>query len=251
MSRVAIVTGGGTGIGAATARRLASVGLDLVLVGRRADPLEALRAELGGEPLVIAADVADPGATSAIAEAAHRRFGRIDVIVNNAAVIETGPIESFTREAFDYHYAANVAGPFFLVSAALVALRAGEDPAIVNISSSVGSIVKPGNMLYGSTKAALEYLTRAWAYELAADGIRVNCIAPGPVDTPIHATYSDDLAATHADLARRIPLGRMGTAEDIAAWVWWLTAPESSWTTGNVIHADGGQVLGLPESAGG
>ena len=112
-------------------------------------------------------------------------------------------------------------------------------------------MVKPGTTLYGSTKAALEYLTRAWAYELAADGIRVNGIAPGPVDTPIHATYSDDLDATYAGLARRIPLARMGTVDDIAAWVWFLVAPESAWTTGNVIHVDGGQVLGLPESAGG
>jgi NAD(P)-dependent dehydrogenase (short-subunit alcohol dehydrogenase family) len=122
---------------------------------------------------------------------------------------------------------------------------------VINISSSVGSIIKPGNMLYGSTKAALEYLTRAWAYELAADGIRVNCIAPGPVDTPIHATYSDDLATTYADLARRIPLARMGQVEDVAAWAWILASPETAWTTGNVIHVDGGQVLGLPESAGG
>ena len=112
-------------------------------------------------------------------------------------------------------------------------------------------MVKPGTMLYGSTKAALEYLTRAWAYELGADGIRVNCIAPGPVDTPIHATYSDDLDATYADLARRVPLGKMGHVDDIAAWVRFLVSPESAWTTGNVIHADGGQVLGLPPSAGG
>ena len=80
-------------------------------------------------------------------------------------------------------------------------------------------------MLYGSSKAALEYLTRAWASELAADRIRVNCIAPGPVDTPIHATYSDDLEATYADLARRIPLQRMGQPADLAAWVWFLVSP--------------------------
>ena len=252
MSRVAIITGAGTGIGAASARLLAARGLDVVLVGRRAEPLQAVSAELGDRgALAVAADVGAPSAPALIVERALERFGRIDVIVNNAAVIRTGSLESFARATFDHHYQVNVGGPFFLLAAALPSLRASPDAAVVNISSSVGSIVKPGNMLYGSTKAALEYLTRAWAYELAPDGIRVNCIAPGPVDTPIHATYSDDLEATYADLARRIPLQRMGRAEDVAAWVWFLAAPESSWSTGNVVHVDGGQVLGLPESAGG
>jgi NAD(P)-dependent dehydrogenase (short-subunit alcohol dehydrogenase family) len=247
VARVAIVTGAGSGIGAAVARRLAGHGLDLVLVGRRRGPLQAVSDELGGRPLVVPADMGDPGVPSDVVHRAVDRFGRIDVIVNNAAVIETGPLDAFSRASFERHYAVNVAGPFFLVSSALPELRASEDAAVVNISSSVGSIIKPGNMLYGSTKAALEYLTRAWAYELAAARIRVNCIAPGPVDTPIHATYSDDLESTYADLARRIPLSRMGHVDDIAAWVWFLVAPESRWTTGNVIHVDGGQVLGMPE----
>jgi NAD(P)-dependent dehydrogenase (short-subunit alcohol dehydrogenase family) len=251
VSRVAIVTGGGTGIGAAAAHVLAAHGLDVVLVGRRPEPLETVRAEIGGRAIAIAADVGAREAPRHIVSEALRAFGRLDVLVNNAAVIQNGPLESFSRETFDQHYAVNVGGPFFLLAAALPALRESPDAAVVNLSSSVGSIVKPGSMLYGSTKAALEYLTRAWAYELAADGIRVNAIAPGPVDTPIHTTYSHDLDETYADLARRIPLGRMGTVDDIAAWVWFLVAPESAWTTGNVIHVDGGQVLGLPESAGG
>jgi NAD(P)-dependent dehydrogenase (short-subunit alcohol dehydrogenase family) len=252
VSRVAVVTGAGTGIGAAAAKLLVSHGLDVVLVGRRPDLLESVRAEVGGDrALAVAADVGKADAPRRIIDETLRAFGRIDVLVNNAAVIQNGPLESFTRETFDEHYAVNVAGPFFLLAAALTALRQSPDAAIVNVSSSVGSIVKPGSMLYGSTKAALEYLTRAWAYELAEDRIRVNCIAPGPVDTPIHTTYSDDLEATYADLARRIPLHRMGVVDDIAAWVWLLVAPETAWTTGNVIHVDGGQVLGLPESAGG
>jgi meso-butanediol dehydrogenase/(S,S)-butanediol dehydrogenase/diacetyl reductase len=251
MSRVAVVTGGGTGIGAAGARMLAANGLEVVLVGRRPEPLESVRAEIGGRTLAIVADVGDPDAPQRVVDKTVRAFGRLDVLVNNAAVIRNGPLESFTREVFDWHYACNVGGPFFLLSAALPALRESSDAAVVNVSSSVGSIVKPGSMLYGSTKAALEYLTRAWAYELADDRIRVNCIAPGPVDTPIHATYTDDLDAAYADLARRVPLGRMGHVDDIAAWIWFLVAPESAWTTGNVIHVDGGQVLGLPASAGG
>jgi NAD(P)-dependent dehydrogenase (short-subunit alcohol dehydrogenase family) len=250
-SRVAIVTGGGTGIGAAAAKLLAANGLGVVVVGRRRELLDSVCAELGDSAVAVAADLGDPDAPASVVEQALAVFGRVDVIVNNAAVIRTGPIDSVTRDELDHHYAVNVAGPFFLLAAALPSLRASEDAAVVNVSSSVGSIVKPGSMLYGSTKAALEYLTRAWAYELAEDGIRVNCIAPGPVDTPIHATYSDDLDATYADLARRIPLQRMGTVDDIAAWVWFLVAPESRWTTGNVIHVDGGQVLGLPASAGG
>jgi NAD(P)-dependent dehydrogenase (short-subunit alcohol dehydrogenase family) len=251
VSRVAIVTGAGSGIGAAAARLLAANGI-VVVVGRRPEPLQAVVDEIGADrALAIPVDIGEPEAPKQVVAQTLKRFGRIDVVVNNAAVIETGRLDSFSRASFDRHYAVNVGGPFFLVAAALPALRAAEDPAVVNISSSVGSIVKPGNMLYGSTKAALEYLTRAWAYELAADRIRVNCIAPGPVDTPIHATYSSDLQATYADLARRIPLNRMGHVDDIAAWVWFLVAPESRWTTGNVIHVDGGQVLGLPESAGG
>jgi NAD(P)-dependent dehydrogenase (short-subunit alcohol dehydrogenase family) len=251
MSRVAIVTGAGSGIGAASAKLLAANGHDVVLVGRRPEPLEAVRAGLAGNPLALSADLGERAAPAEVVERTLSRFGRIDVIVNNAAVIEESRIDTVTRETFDHHYAVNVAGPFFLVAAALPALRIAEDAAVVNISSSVGSMVKPGTTVYGSTKAALEYLTRAWAYELAADRIRVNAIAPGPVDTPIHATYTDDLAATYADLARRIPLGRMGSTEDIAAWVWFLVAPQTRWSTGNVIHADGGQVLGLPASAGG
>ncbi len=178
-------------------------------------------------------------------------FGRLDVLVNNAAVIANGPFERFTIDQFDRHVAVNLRAPFFLSQEAMPALRRGESPAIVNISSSVASIVKPETTLYSTTKAGLEYLTRATAYELAQWRIRVNCIAPGPIDTPIHATYLDDLEAGYRDLARRIPLGRMGRVDDVARWVAWLASSDTEWTTGNVIHVDGGQVLGIPAAAGG
>jgi NAD(P)-dependent dehydrogenase (short-subunit alcohol dehydrogenase family) len=186
-----------------------------------------------------------------VVERALATFGQIDVIVNNAAVIEPGPLEAVTRASLDEHYAVNVAGPFMLVVAALASLRQSPDAAVVNVSSSLGTIVMADTTLYGSTKAALDYLTRAWAYELAGDGIRVNGVAPGGIDTPIHETYSDDVEATRAELARRLPIGRLGRAEEVAAWIWSLVAPETRFTTGTVIHVDGGHVLGLPVSAGG
>ncbi len=251
MSGVAIITGGGSGVGAAGAARLAADGFRVVLVGRRAEPLATVCASIGERALAITADLAAPESAELIVSRALDAFGGIDVLVNNAAVIATGSLEAVTRAQFDHHYAVNVAGPMFVLAAALPTLRASGDASVINISSSVGSIVKSGTMLYGSSKAALEYLTRAWAYELAPQRIRVNCLAPGPVDTPIHATYSQDLPATYADLARRIPLGRMGHVDDVATWVSFLASSNTAWTTGNIIHVDGGQVLGLPPSAGG
>jgi meso-butanediol dehydrogenase / (S,S)-butanediol dehydrogenase / diacetyl reductase len=248
--RVAVVTGAGTGIGAAAARLLAANGCAVVLVGRREQQLRDAATELGAAEVVVA-DLAEPDAPQRVVDATLAAFGRLDVLVNNAAVIRNGPFGEFTLGDFDRHVAVNLRAPFFLTQAALPLLREGDAPAVVNVSSSVGSIVKPGTTLYSVTKAGLEYLTRANAYELAQWGIRVNCIAPGPVDTPIHATYMDDLEVGYADLARRIPLGRMGRVEDIARWIWLLAAPDTDWTTGNVVHVDGGQVLGIPEAAGG
>jgi NAD(P)-dependent dehydrogenase (short-subunit alcohol dehydrogenase family) len=248
--RTVIVTGAGTGVGAATARLFAAHEHAVVLVGRRHALLEQVAADLE-HALVVADDLADPAVPGRLIEAARAAFGGVDVLVNNAAVIWNGAFADFTLAQFDEHVAVNVRAPFLLTQAALPALREGRAPAIVNVSSSIGSIVKPKTTLYAMTKAALEYLTRATAYELAEEGVRVNAVALGPVDTPIHATYADDLEAAYSDLARRVPLGRMGTPEDVARWIWWLSSPDTEWTTGAIVPVDGGQVLGIPEAAGG
>jgi NAD(P)-dependent dehydrogenase (short-subunit alcohol dehydrogenase family) len=248
--RVAVVTGAGTGIGAEAARLLGVNGCAVVLVGRREEMLREVAADLDAAAVVVA-DLCSRDTPQRVVDQTLATFGRLDILVNNAAVIRNGRFDSFTADEFDVHVAVNLRAPFFLTQAALPALREGDAPAVVNISSSVGSMVKPGTTLYSVTKAGLEYLTRANAYELAQWHIRVNCIAPGPVDTPIHATYMDDLDTGYRDLSRRIPLGRIGGVADVARWVWWLAAPDTDWTTGNVIHVDGGQVLGIPEAAGG
>jgi NAD(P)-dependent dehydrogenase (short-subunit alcohol dehydrogenase family) len=241
-----IVTGAGSGIGAATARRLAAAGAGVVLVGRRAEALETqakVIAEAGGIAHCVPADLALPDSSQVIAAACRDRFGRIDGLVNNAAVVRHRPIAEWTTEGFDEHVATNVRAPYFLIQAVLPDLLASPVRSVVNISSSSGALQLTGQSVYGTTKAALDYLTKSLAGELAPAGVRVNCIAPGPIDTPIHATWADDLDQAYRWLAEQVPLGRIGSAEEVARWIALLLSPFSSFLTGAVIPLDGGQVL--------
>ena len=249
--RVAIITGGGSGIGEATAKLLAAEGLGVAIVGRTPEKLQGVVDEIeasGGRAWAVPADLADPGAAASIVERVHEAAGRIDIVVNNAAAIRVGTIEQFDRDELDRHLATNIRSPFLLVSEALPYLRQSPAAAVVNISSTIGSpLVKPGNVVYGLTKASLEYFTRAAAHELSVYGIRVNCVSPGSVVTPIHLEWAGDLEYAKEHLKERIPLGRMGEPEEIAIWIWQLVRPETVWCTGATIHVDGGQALGLPE----
>lgn len=245
-ARTAIVTGAGSGIGAAVARRLAADGLAVMLVGRRPEPLAEVQKaieHLGGTACAKPTDISDPDAPGRLVDDTLAVFGRIDVIVNNAAVIRTHPLAEFPAEEFDRHFATNVRGPFLLIQQALAALRRSPNASVVNISSSSGTIVRPEQSVYGMTKAALEYLTRSLAAELAPDRIRINCIAPGPVDTPIHETWAKSREAAHAWLAPQIPLGRIGTADEVAVWVARFCDDNAAWITGAVLPVDGGQAL--------
>jgi NAD(P)-dependent dehydrogenase (short-subunit alcohol dehydrogenase family) len=241
-----IVTGASSGIGAATAAQLGAAGASVVLVGRREEPLKAqadLVVQAGGQALSVPANMAEPDSPARIAAACRERFGRIDGVVNDAAVVRHRALQDWETADFDEHVATNVRGPYFLIQAALPDLKASPIKSVVNISSSSGTLHLSGQSIYGMTKAALNYLTISLAGELAPSGVRVNCIGPGPVDTPIHQTWADDLEAAYRWLADQVPLGRIGVADEVARWITFLLSPISSFMTGAVIPLDGGQVI--------
>jgi len=243
---VIIVTGAGSGIGAAAARQLGAAGARVALVGRREGPLGEVAAKIqsaGGDALCVPADLADPASPQRITAACLDHYGQIDGLVNNAAVVRHKPLGDWDVAGFDEHVATNIRAPFFLIQAALPALQESRVRAVVNISSSSGTLHRVGQSVYAMTKSALDYLTRTLAGELAPLGVRVNGIAPGPIDTPIHATWADDLDEAYRWLGGQVPLGRIGTPDEVALWILLLLSPAASFLTGAVIPLDGGQVI--------
>jgi NAD(P)-dependent dehydrogenase (short-subunit alcohol dehydrogenase family) len=246
--RVAIVTGAASGIGEATALLLASRGLRVALVARREDRLEAVvRAivDAGGRALAVPADLSRAEAPTEIVDSVLAAFEQVDVIVNNAASFVLKRVEDFTREEFDDHVAVNVRAPYFLVQAALPALRASPAPVVVNVSSAAAVMYRDGQTVYGLTKAALEHLTMNMAAELARDRVRVVCVRPGPVATEIHTAVPDPEERLRV-LGTLVPLGRVGQPDEIALWVGHLVDLRSDWVTGSVVTVDGGRALGPP-----
>jgi meso-butanediol dehydrogenase/(S,S)-butanediol dehydrogenase/diacetyl reductase len=248
--RAAIVTGSGSGIGAATARLLGSRGMTVALVGRRRELLEQVAAEIDAGPgsaLVVQEDLADPDAPRRIVEAVLDRAGRLDVIVNNAAHYRLTLVEDVTLAELDAHLVVNLRAPYQLVQAGLAALKASPAAVVVNLSSAAAAMYRRRQTVYGMTKAGIEHLTKNLAAELAPHGIRVNCIRPGPVDTPIHRAAVADPEARLRELGQLVPLGRVGQPEEIALWIGHLVDTDATWVTGAVFVIDGGRVLGPRE----
>lgn len=248
--KVAVVTGASRGIGAACAMDLARAGFQIFLVADGTEEeLRALTADCEnlhpqrsrcGYGIF---DLADPAAAEAIANAAYNELGRIDVLVNNAAIRIRHPFGAFTSDEFDKVFAVNIRAVVLLSQAVLPFMREMGGGRIIHMASQLGMVADPGSALYGMSKAAMIHLTRVMALELAAENIIVNAVSPGPVGTEY---YLQRLSREPDLLERRlsaVPAKRLGTPEEIAAAVTFLASTDATYIQGHNLVADGGYIV--------
>ncbi len=240
---VAVVTGGGRGIGEGIARTLAAAGAKVVVAARRSDEIDAVAAQIvadGGQAVAVPTDVTDDAAVEALARAAVDTFGRLSIWVNNAGGSPARlPLTELSRADWDNCIALNETAVWIGIVAAARHMDTG---SIVNISSGAGTGPVPGSGHYGAAKAAVNSLTQTASAELAPR-IRVNGVAPGAVPTEIFRTalgIADDDALAAAEQAWNIPLGRFGTPLDMGSAVLFLCSPAASWITGETLRVGGG-----------
>lgn len=239
--KVALVTGGLSGIGAAIARRMATEGATVIAADRATDVRT-----LGDGPIApLHVDVAEPDSVAAMVAAVLDRHGRIDCMVNSAGIGSDIPFLDTPIETFDRIMAVNLRGSFLVGQATARAMARTGGGVIVNIASVSGMTGNLGRSAYGASKGGVVMLSRVMAVDLAAYGIRVNVLAPGPVDTPLSVQMHD--AATRSQWTSRVPLGRYGQPDEMAGAAVFLCSEDASYVTGHVLVADGGFLgSGLP-----
>jgi NAD(P)-dependent dehydrogenase (short-subunit alcohol dehydrogenase family) len=237
--KVALVTGGNSGIGLAAAKRLVSDGAYVFITGRRQSELDAAVAEIGRNVTAVQGDVSKLADLERLFATVKKLKGRIDILFANAGIAEGAPLGDITEEHFDRAFGINVKGTLFTVQEALPLLSNGA--SIILTSSVVGSKGFPGRSVYSATKAVLRSFARTWTADLKARKIRVNVVSPGAIDTPGLRELNQKDGEGLNDLYRdRVPLGRVGRPDDVASAVSFLASDDSSYVAGSELFVDGG-----------
>lgn len=239
--KVAVITGGNSGIGLATAKRFVAEGADVFITGRRRAELDAAVKGIGENVTGVQGDVAKLADLDRLYTAVKEKTGRIDILFANAGGAEFAPLGEITEEHFDKMFEANVKGLLFTVQKALPLIPDGG--SIILNASVVASTGHPAFSVYSATKAAVRSFARNWILDLKDRKIRVNAISPGPIDTPIWssaARTAEQLNRLKASLVAAVPLGRLGTPHDIADAVVFLASDDSTFITGTELFVDGG-----------
>jgi NAD(P)-dependent dehydrogenase (short-subunit alcohol dehydrogenase family) len=240
-SKIAVITGGSTGMGLATAKRFVLEGADHIFItGRRKDALDAAAAEIGKKVTAVPGDVASLNDLDRLYESVNEYGRKIDVVFANAGISQQAPLGTVDEKFFDLHFNANVKGLFFTVQKALPLLN---DGASIILNASIATIKGfPGISVYSATKAAVRSFARTWTNELCERHIRVNAISPGHIDTPIFESWQKGEALTQMkeELAKNVPLGRLGEPDEIAKAVAFLASDDASYISGIELFVDGG-----------
>ena len=237
--KVAIITGGGSGIGRGIALAFAREGAKVVIAGRHQEKLDAVAKQIGEGCLVQSADVSEPQDIEKLVAATMKKFGGIHILVNNAGILLPGTAESHTEDEWKQTFDINVRGVWLLSRAVLPHMRAAGGGSIVNIASVLSFVAARNRVAYSASKGAVLALTRAMALDHAPEKIRVNCICPGIVETEMVAQFAMDENARRQRIAMH-PMGRFGQPEDIAQAAVFLASDESAWITGAAFPVDGG-----------
>jgi NAD(P)-dependent dehydrogenase (short-subunit alcohol dehydrogenase family) len=242
--RVAVITGGASGIGLAAAQAFVAEGAQVIVTGRGRQALSDAVAQLGGGAAAVVGDVADPAHHEIVAEEVRRRFGGLDIYMANAGVNTITPSAEVSEAEYDVQFAVNARGVFFGVQKMAPLMRDGG--SIILTGSLASEKVLEGHAVYAGSKAALGAFARSWAIEFAPRRIRVNLLSPGPTDTAILAKLGippEARATFDKAMAEAIPLGRMGRADELGQAALFLASDASSFVTGINLRADGGMAL--------
>ncbi|WP_410591769.1 glucose 1-dehydrogenase [Amycolatopsis sp. lyj-23] len=240
--KVVLVTGGGSGIGRATARAFGGEGATVVVAGRDGQRLASAVAEIGGDASAVTVDVTDSADVARMVETVVARHGRLDVAFNNAGILGSpAPVADLDEDGFAAVLDTNVTGTWLCLKHEVAHMRAHGGGAIVNMASNIGAHGRLPNMAaYAASKAAVSALTRTAARDHIADGVRINAVSPGATDTDMSRRPGETDADRAARLKNAIPLGRVGATAEVAAAVLWLASDEAAFTVGHDLVVDGG-----------